>query len=145
LFFWNNDWHLRYPIHHFKHSWWWCYFFRWLNFQMYNIRLYSLWYGIWSYRKWFCSIHIWKIIEPLYVLSFTQNNFLHPFFYIDLNILSLLWLFYKVSIQHLLSHIFNKSILHFIINMWTLCNHMFSNSTKNIVLEKAWTNLAEST
>jgi hypothetical protein len=54
-----------------------------------------------------------------------------------LNIFSLLWLFYKVYIQHLLPHMFNKSIPHFIINMWTLCNYMFSNSTKNIDFGKS--------
>ncbi len=111
--------------------------FRWPNFQMYNIHLYSLWYGMWSYKKWFCSTHIQRVIEALYVLSFIQNNLLHPFFYIVLNIFSLLWLFYKVYIQHLLPHMFNKSIPHFIINMWTLCNYMFSNSTKNIDFGKS--------
>jgi hypothetical protein len=33
------------------------------SFQLYNIHLYSLWYRIWSYKKWFCLIHIGKMMN----------------------------------------------------------------------------------
>jgi hypothetical protein len=60
----------------------------------------------------------------LYKLSFTQNIFLHPLFLNILNLFSQLWLFYIVFIQHLLFHMFNKSIPQFPINMWPFSDHM---------------------
>ncbi len=85
-------------------------------------------------KKSFCSIHIRRIINHwyiLYKLSFTQNNFLHHCFYHVLNLISLMWLFYKIFVQHLLPHTSNKSILHFIINLWTFYDPMSFNSIES--------------
>jgi len=99
-------------------------------------------------KKWLCSTHIRRITNHwfvLYKLFFNQNNFLHPFFYIVLNLLSLLWLFYKVSIQHLLPCMSNKSIPHFIVNLWTSYDPTSSNSIESTYFKRVWTNLVEST
>ncbi len=48
--------------------------------------------------------------------SFLLNNFEY--------VLLTMWWFYRIFIQHLLSHMFNKSIPHFIVNLWTFYDHM---------------------